>query len=110
MILVNDGSFTEEDWILAELAAEYPLTVISQLNGGLGSARNFGIMQSRGRYVVPLDADNMLEPDVRRTHARVLEATRQRAFATSWSRYIDDGATSSGPRTSATNRSATDRR
>jgi glycogen(starch) synthase len=89
VILVNDGSFTEADWIIAELAAEYPLTVLSQLNSGLGSARNFGITQSRGRYVVPLDADNMLEPTFIERTLEILEADPRVAYATTWSRYID---------------------
>jgi glycogen synthase len=97
VIVVNDGSFAEEDWILAELAAEYPLSVLSQQNSGLGSARNFGITQSRGRYVVPLDADNMLEPSfVERTLA-VLEGDPSVAFVTSWSRYVDADGRELGP-------------
>ncbi|MEA2302265.1 MAG: glycogen synthase [Solirubrobacteraceae bacterium] len=90
VILVNDGSFADEDWILAELAAEYPLHVLSQPNAGLGAARNFGITQSRGRYVVPLDADNVLEPEFVRRTAEILEADPCVAFATTWSRYIDE--------------------
>ncbi len=91
VIVVNDGSFAEEDWVLAELAAEYPLTVLSQTNAGLGAARNFGITQSRGRYVLPLDADNMLEPTFVERTLELLEAEPAVAFATSWSRYIDEG-------------------
>jgi glycosyltransferase involved in cell wall biosynthesis len=90
VILVNDGSFAEEDWILAELAAEYPLCVLSQANAGLGAARNFGIAQSRGRYVLPLDADNVLEPTFVARTLEILEADPSVAFATSWSSYIDD--------------------
>src|SRR5205823_2987268 len=62
VILVNDGSLLEEDWVIAELASRYPITVVTQVNSGLGAARNFGISQARGEYVVPLDADNVLEP------------------------------------------------
>jgi hypothetical protein len=90
VILVNDGSFAAEDWILAELAAEYPLCVLSQANAGLGAARNFGIAQSRGRYVLPLDADNVLEPAFVARTLEILEADPSVAFATSWSSYIDD--------------------
>ncbi|MGI8804011.1 MAG: glycosyltransferase [Solirubrobacteraceae bacterium] len=90
VIVVNDGSFAEDDWILAELAAEYPLTVLSQPNSGLGAARNFGIVQSRGRYVLPLDADNVLEPTFVERTAALLEGDPTVAFATSWSRYIDE--------------------
>jgi glycogen synthase len=89
VIVVNDGSFTEDDWILGELAAEYPLSVLSQLNSGLGAARNFGVTQSRGRYVLPLDADNMLEPTFIERTLEVLESDPAVAYATTWSRYID---------------------
>jgi len=32
-------------------------------NGGYSKAKNFGIIQSRGDYIVTLDADDMLTPD-----------------------------------------------
>ena len=62
IVLVNDGSFEDEDWVVAELAARAPVVVVSQMNSGLGAARNFGISQCRGRYVLPLDADNIGAP------------------------------------------------
>ncbi|HWH12717.1 MAG TPA: glycosyltransferase [Solirubrobacteraceae bacterium] len=97
VIVINDGSFTEDDWILGELAAEYPVSVLSQINSGLGAARNFGITQSRGRYVLPLDADNVLEPTFIERTLEVLEADRGVAYATSWSRYIDARGRDLGP-------------
>jgi glycosyltransferase involved in cell wall biosynthesis len=91
VIVVNDGSTQDRDWILGELATHYPIAVISQMNSGPGAARNFGISQSRGRFVIPLDADNVLEPTfVERTLA-ALDLDPGVAFATTWSRYIDEG-------------------
>jgi glycosyltransferase involved in cell wall biosynthesis len=90
VIVVNDGSTQDRDWILGDLAAHYPIAVISQMNSGLGAARNFGISQARGRFVIPLDADNVLEPTfVERTLA-VVDPDPGVAFATTWSRYIDE--------------------
>ena len=66
IVLVNDGSFEDDDWVLAELAARQGVTVVSQTNSGLGAARNFGIAQTRGRYVLPLDSDNIDRARVRR--------------------------------------------
>ncbi len=97
VIVVNDGSFTEDDWILGELASEFPLSVLSQLNSGLGAARNFGITQSRGRYFVPLDADNMLEPSFVERTLEVLEGDPTVAYATTWSRYVDSRGRELGP-------------
>ena len=92
VLIVNDGSFAPEDVVLAELATRYPLRVITQANGGLGAARNFGITQSRGRYVLPLDADNVLEPTFAARCAQLLDADPDVHYVTSWNRYItEDG-------------------
>lgn len=98
IVLVNDGSFAEEDWILGELAAELPIVVVTQMNSGLGAARNFGISQSRGRYVLPFDADDLLHPAFVERCVSVLECHDDVAYVTSWSRYIEeDGTPRPGP-------------
>ncbi len=98
IVLVNDGSFEEQDWIVAEIAARLPVVVVTQMNQGLGAARNFGVLQSRGRYVFPLDCDNIAEPEFVARCVEVLEARSELAYVTSWSRYIDDsGAPLPGP-------------
>ena len=45
---------------LVEIAKKYKVKVISQVNKGLASARNTGIMNAQGTWVLPLDADDML--------------------------------------------------
>ena len=90
VLVVDDGSVGPEDVVLAELAVRYPLRILLQPNGGLGAARNFGIAQSRGRYVLPLDADNVLEPTFVERCVTLLEADETLAFVTSWNRYIGD--------------------
>ena len=91
IVLVNDGSFREEDWVLAEIAARLPVVVVTQMNQGLGAARNFGVLQSRGRYVLPLDCDNIVEPEFVARCVEILERRREVAYVTSWSRYVDEG-------------------
>ncbi len=88
LVLVNDGSFDEDDWIVAELSARFPLTVVSQMNQGLGAARNFGVRQSQGRYFFPLDADNLAEPEFVARGVEILERRPEVAYVTCWSRYI----------------------
>ncbi|HEX2392257.1 MAG TPA: glycosyltransferase [Solirubrobacterales bacterium] len=90
VIVVNDGSFHDADWALAEVATRYPVTVLTQMNAGLGAARNFGISQSRGRYVVPLDADDTIEPSFVERGVALLESQPDVAYVTSWSRYVDE--------------------
>ena len=90
VIVVNDGSLEPEDVVLAELATRFPIRVLTKANAGLGRARNAGIAQSRGAYVLPLDADNMLRPAFIRRCLDVLEAEPDVAFATTWSQYVDE--------------------
>lgn len=66
IIVVNDGS-TDDTQEIAEryMFKEFPLIdspvkVINQVNKGLPSARNTGIMASSGDYILFLDSDDML--------------------------------------------------
>ena len=98
IVLVNDGSFADEDWVVAEIAARLPVVVVTQMNAGLGAARNFGVLQSHGRYVFPLDSDNVAEPQFVARCVEILGAREEVAYVTSWSRYVDvDGVPRGGP-------------
>jgi glycosyltransferase involved in cell wall biosynthesis len=63
VIVVNDGS---DDYhtlaLLQNLRATGEYTIIDQLNGGPASARNTGIKNARGEYIMFLDSDNKLRP------------------------------------------------
>ena len=59
VVVVDDGSLDHT----AEVAAQYPsIHYIRQSNQGLSAARNAGLNQSRGDYLVFLDADDRLLP------------------------------------------------
>ena len=90
VIVVNDGSFRREDGILDDLAERYPIKILAQQNSGLGAARNFGISQSRGGYVFPLDADDVAAPTFVERCMDVLARNESAAYATSWSRFINE--------------------
>ncbi len=57
-IVVDDGS-TDGSLDLAH-GYQPRVKVISQVNKGLASARNTGIMHATGDYILPLDADDVL--------------------------------------------------
>jgi glycosyltransferase involved in cell wall biosynthesis len=90
ILVLNYGSFRAEDAILEELADRYPVPVFAQPNSGLGSARNFGISQSRGDCVFPLDADDLAAATFLERCVEVLESDPEVAFVTSWSRFADE--------------------
>ena len=61
VIMVDDGS-TDRSLAIAKACAEqYPhIKVISQENKGLGGARNTGLLNASGEYILFLDADDRL--------------------------------------------------
>lgn len=58
IIVVNDGS----DDNTTEVAEKYPVKLIVQPNKGLAAARNSGIRFATGDYILPLDADDKIDP------------------------------------------------
>src|SRR3984885_6728952 len=63
IVLVNDGSNQVESLAILEQASRLVGTYIEQPNRGLGAARNTGFRAARGEYVVPLDADDLIDPE-----------------------------------------------
>lgn len=65
IILVNDGSTDDSGRIADEYAASYlNIHVIHQPNAGLSEARNTGIKDAHGEYIMFVDSDDYLEPNV----------------------------------------------
>ncbi len=59
VIIVNDGSTDGTQDIIDEYASKYDIfKPYIQENGGVSSARNFGLEKATGEYVVFLDADD----------------------------------------------------
>ena len=63
IIMVDDGSKEECAKLCDKFAAEDSrVRVIHKENGGLGFARNTGILESKGEYVGFVDSDDYIEP------------------------------------------------
>lgn len=64
IVLVDDGSPDGCPALCDTLAARHQcVCAVHKANGGLGSARNFGMIHARGRYVTFLDGDDSWEGD-----------------------------------------------
>ena len=63
IIVVDDGSTDSTPEVLARLSRDEPrLVVRRQENAGPSAARNFGVQQASGSYILFLDADDELLP------------------------------------------------
>jgi glycosyltransferase involved in cell wall biosynthesis len=57
IVIVNDGSTDSS----LSIASRYPVRIINQSNRGLAAARNTGIMNSKGDFILPLDSDDKID-------------------------------------------------
>jgi len=73
ILIVNDGS-TDPETIDILNTCDYPRTrVIHTTNQGLPAARNNGIREAKGRYILPLDADDRIAPSYLEKAVRILD-------------------------------------
>jgi GT2 family glycosyltransferase len=77
LIVVNDGSRQPRTLEVLAVLREAGYFVIDQPNSGLAAARNRGIREARGRYILPLDADNRLSAGFIAAAVRALDADPQ---------------------------------
>jgi len=96
VILVDDGSQSAAALAkLAELRVRYAgdprVQILSKPNGGLGSARNHAIAHAAGRYVLPLDSDDLVCPDYLRLAVCALEAAPELDAVSCYVSYFDNG-------------------
>lgn len=65
IICVNDGSKDKTNALLAQYAnLDFRIKVITQSNQGISEARNTGIRNSTGKYIVFMDSDDWLQPEM----------------------------------------------
>ncbi len=74
-IIVNDGSKDNLEtialnWVEQDSRFKY----FEKENGGLGTARNYGIKKALGSYILPLDSDNKIRPDFAKKALGVFES------------------------------------
>jgi len=84
IVVVDDGSPDDTAEKAQRLVAAHPdrrIRLLRQVNQGLPSARNNGIAASTGRYILPLDADNLLMPEMLEKTVALLEAEPSVAIA-----------------------------
>ena len=74
-IIVDDGSTDgSREIIKPYIDADDRFSLLELENGGVVKARNAGIASSKGQYLLPLDADDWIEPDYLEEAVRIIES------------------------------------
>ena len=100
VLLVNDGSSDPEantkfEALRQQFAGREDYTFIVKENGGLGSARNMGIARAKGKYILPLDSDDLVESAFLTETVRALELRPELDAASTYVSFFRDGASPS---------------
>jgi glycosyltransferase involved in cell wall biosynthesis len=83
LVIVDDGSADDSATVAAELIARYPgrdIRLIRQPNCGPSASRNAGVRAARAPYLLNLDADDLIEPEMLATTAAILDARPEVGF------------------------------
>jgi glycosyltransferase involved in cell wall biosynthesis len=92
VIVVDDGSTEPETkTALVQLKQKWSdLIVIETANGGPSVARNIAVRQATGKYLVPLDGDDLIEPHTLEHCIPVLEANEKVAVVYGDNRHFGE--------------------
>lgn len=89
ILIVNDGSIAAEDAILTELAEDHRVEVLTTYQRGPSAARNFGIRQTSGEFVLLIDGDDTLQPEFLARAVLAMQSDPRIGYVSSWLRYVD---------------------
>lgn len=83
IIIINDGSTDNSKEVAEKLISEYPdhrIKCINQQNSGLVRSRNRGCTVAKGKYIVPIDADDLIAPTFLSKTVAVMESGPQLSY------------------------------
>jgi glycosyltransferase involved in cell wall biosynthesis len=92
ILVIDDGS---EDRTLAiaraHAARDARVAILQQANRGVGAARNAGVRAARGRYIAPIDADDLWRADkIARQVEAISQAGPSVGLVYTWFALIDE--------------------
>jgi glycosyltransferase involved in cell wall biosynthesis len=93
VLIVDDGSTDETAQVAHGFVANHAnFHLLKKPNGGLSSARNFGIAAAKGEYIALLDGDDLYRPTKLQRHNALLDRNPQVGVVYSASQAMrDDG-------------------
>lgn len=91
ILIINDGS-TDNSKTICEKYKDDRLQIITKKNGGLSDARNFGLKKAKGKYILFIDGDDFIEPNMIEVLYENLIKTDSDISACSFKYYYEDGS------------------
>lgn len=92
LIVIDDGS-TDKSVERAQGISDSRISVLRKKNGGVSSARNYGIERAKGEYICFLDADDLWYPNHLAALQELISAIPDAGlYATSFRREDTDGS------------------
>jgi glycosyltransferase involved in cell wall biosynthesis len=88
ILVVNDGSTDETEEML--LGYGDKIRYLPKLNGGVSSARNYGIEMAEGKYVAFLDADDVWMPEKLEKQIALMEANSEIGLCYAATQKVDE--------------------
>ncbi len=88
LLIINDGSTEPQSITLLDQLRSQGLHIIDQHNGGLSNARNTGVAAARGKWVLPLDADDILDDTALEKLVEARTRVPQASYSTCLVRYF----------------------
>lgn len=89
ILCIDDGSTDSSPDILKDYQAKYPsIKVFRKDNGGIASARNFGLSKVKAPYFAFVDSDDTVEPTMmEELYLKAIETKAQLVFCDFWWTY-----------------------
>lgn len=93
ILIIDDGSDKETADECDQLALiDERIKVTHQENSGVSSARNYGIEIAKGNFIMFVDADDSIEPNLLETLMNIMEQEQADIVATGYREYYNDGS------------------
>lgn len=90
IVIIDDGS-TDKSAVQVINSIEHPkVRIVRQNNRGLAGARNRGIREAKGHFILPLDADDRIDPNYIRDAVQALVNNPKLSFVTCYVQYFGD--------------------
>lgn len=90
LIVVNDGSTEDMSWIKKKYSKYTNFKYYKKENGGLSSARNYGLEKAKSEYVLFLDGDDFLETEELIKNINKIKITKKDAYFFNFRYFYED--------------------